>query len=291
MQEDTTTPHEPLEAPQSAPSWGPYVVGAALVLCFAQYLGWMLDRWWRDEYYGHGLLIPLICGYIVYRQLPVYKSLPRERQAAGLWVMVLGLVLHLLATWKDVNFASGFAFLITLYGAVIWLWGWPVARAAAFPVAFMAFGVPMGRVLVDMFAQPMQLFSAQLGGGFSQAIGVPTKIEGTKIRLPEYTFEVAVACSGLKTIISMSALGALYAWLVEAALYKRVVLFLASFPVAVLANAARIATTLVLGHIFGQKAAEGFFHTASGVIVFMYALIGLFAVGGLLRCTRMREDI
>jgi exosortase len=205
--------------------------------------------------------------------------------------MGAGLGLHVVATFTDVNFASGFAFIVVLYGAIIWLYGWPVARAVAFPVAYLVFMVPLGRVLVDMFAQPMQLFSAQYGAVVARALGIPAQTEGTTIHIPNYTFEVAIACSGLKSVISMSALGTLYAYMVDAALWKRIVIVAASFPVAIAANGGRITATLILGRIFGQRAAEGFFHSFSGMLVFLLALLGLFLVGAILQCTRMRDDI
>lgn len=273
------------------PAWGPWVLAAGLVLCFAEYLAWMLERWWRDEYYGHGFLIPIISGWLIYHHRARLRALPRERFGAGLPVMAAGLLIHIAATWLSVNFPSGFALIITLHGAVIWIWGWPVARAVAFPIAYLAFMVPLARLLVDQFAQPLQLFSAQFGGALAHAIGVPTEVDGTTIQIPGYTFEVAIVCSGLKSSIAMSALAALYAYMLDAAMWKRALIVVASVPVAIFANAGRIFITLVLGRVFGSEAAEGFFHSMSGVVVFMFALIGLFLVGAMLRCTKMRADI
>lgn len=288
-EELTPTPAAPKA--RGVPVWWTYAVAVALVVCFYDYLGWMLERWWKDEYYGHGFMIPLISGYLVWRQWPKLRSLPREGFGSGLWVMGAGIALHVAATFTDVNFASGFAFIVVLYGAILWLFGWPVARALAFPVAYLVFMVPLGRVLVDMFAQPMQLFSAQYGAVVARALGIPAQTEGTTIHIPNYTFEVAIACSGLKSVISMSALGTLYAYMVDAALWKRLVIVAASFPVAIAANGGRITATLILGRIFGQKAAEGFFHSFSGTLVFLLAFLGLFLVGAILQCMRMRDDI
>lgn len=289
MSDAQATPSTDRGSPR--PAWGAYVLAAGLVLCFAEYLGWMLERWWRDEYYGHGFLIPIISGWLIYHHRARLRALPRARFGLGLPVMAAGVAMHVVATWMGVNFPSGFAFIITLYGAVIWVWGWPVARAVAFPVAYLAFMVPLARLLVDQFAQPLQLFSAQFGGALAHAIGVPTEVDGTTIHIPGYTFEVAIVCSGLKSSIAMSALAALYAYMLDAAMWKRVVILLASAPVAIVANAGRIFVTLVLGQVFGSEAAEGFFHSVSGVVVFMFALIGLFLVGAMLRCTKIRADI
>lgn len=276
---------------QGAPAWVIYAVAGALILCYADYLLWMVERWWTDEYYGHGVLIPGISGYIIYRHADRLRAMPRERRGFGLPVIALGIALHVAATWIGVNFPSGFALILTLFGLTIWLWGWPVARAIVFPLAFLFFMVPLARLLVDQLAQPLQFFSAKVGGTVAQGIGMPAVIEGTSIRLPDYNFEVAVACSGLKSSIAMTALGALYAYMIVAPMWKRLVVFASSLPVALTANAGRIFVALVLGHMFGEKAAEGFFHTVSGVLVFLFGLIGLFIVGSVLRCTEIRDDI
>jgi exosortase len=275
----------------AVPAWALYVVAIAFAICFSEYLVWMVERWWTGEYYGHGFLIPIISGYLIAQKRSILKDLPREGFRAGLPLMAFGLVLHVYATYLGVNFASGFSFLIAFYGAIIWLWGWPVARCIAFPIAYLVFMVPLERLLVDRLAQPMQLWGAKVGGAFSQAIGIPTQVEGVKVHIPNYTFEVAVACSGLKSVISMSALGTLYAYMVVAPWWKRAILIAATLPVALAANVSRIAVTLVLGQTFGEKAAEGFTHTASGVLVFVFALIGLFLVGGAMGCTKIRDDI
>jgi exosortase len=276
---------------RGVPPWAPYLLGLGLLLCFSGHLMWLWERWMNDEFYGHGMFVPVISGYIVYRHLPALRALPREGFTWGLPVIGLGLVTHIAATWLDVNFPSGFALIITLYGLVIWLWGWPVARAVAFPFLYLVFMVPVARFLVDQYAQPMQRMSASFGGAVANAIGIPAVIDGTKISIPEYSFEVAVACSGLKSAVSMTALAALYAWLLVAPFWKRAAVFVSSLPVALLANGSRIALTLVLARTFGPKAAEGFIHTSSGVVVFLIALLGLFLVGALLKCSRIRDDI
>lgn len=283
-----TSPESP---PSTVPPWAPYLLVAGLVAAYGRYMLWMWERWMNDEFYGHGLFIPLISTYIIVRHLPAVRKLPREGHIWGLPVIGASLVLHAVASGLNVNFPSGFALILTLYGLVMWLWGWPVARALAFPFLYLVFMAPVGRLLVDLYAQPMQRMSASFGGGLASAIGIPVTIDGTRISIPDYTFEVAIACSGLKSAVSMTALGALYAWLVVGPLWRRFVLFLASVPVSLLANGLRITLTLVLGQVFGPKAAEGFVHSASGVVVFLIALMGLFTAGALLKCSRIRDDI
>mgnify|MGYP005834678339 CR=1 FL=1 len=219
------------------------------------------------------------------------KPYPGGGYAWGLPLVVVGLALHVVAVKLDVNFPQGLALVALVAGLVVWLYGWPVGKAAAFPLAYLLFAVPMGRFLVDQLAQPMQLLSAQVAGAAARFMGIPAVVDGTSIDLPDYRFEVAIACSGLKSAIALAALGALFAYFVKGPLWKRVLLFGLSVPAAIAANGFRIWFTLVLSRSLGSGAAEGFFHTFSGMVVFLVALGALFGAGSLLGCSTIRDDV
>jgi exosortase len=267
------------------------VVAILFIICFWSHLRWMWDVWMKSEYYGHGPLIPLISGYLIYSRRDEFLRAQGGHNLWGLPLLLLGVAAFLAGVYLDVNFAQGFAMIMILGGIVILLWGWGRAKVVIFPVAFLAFMVPTGRLLVTQFSNPLQTGGAWVATKAVTLIGMPVELEGTTIRIPDYTFEVAQACSGLKSTIAMSALAALFAYLVRGPMWKRVLLFVAGAPVALLANAGRITFTLILGRAFGPEAAEGFFHTLSGLMVFVLGLIGLFLVARLLRCDQMRQDI
>ena len=280
--------------PRTSVSPSPLVLALLALLLVAgwqQHFVWLWQKGWRIEYYGHGCLIPLITAYLIYRRRDELAAAPRRDFALGLPLIALGLALHLVAIAKDVNFPQGFALVTVIIGLVIWLWGWPAARIIMFPLLFLLFMVPMGRLLVDKFAQPMQLWGARIAGGTAGFLGIPVVRAGTSLQIPGYRFEVAIACSGLKSAIAMTALGALYAYVVVAPMFKRLLIFAMSLPAALAANAIRIWLTLVLAQSLGPQAAEGFFHTLSGMLVFLIALLTLFVFGSLIGCTRMRDDI
>ncbi len=271
--------------------WQLCLIVALVVATFHQHFAWLVERGWRNEYYGHGFLIPLVSVYLIYRRWDELKALPRGGYGWGLPFLVAGLALHVAAVKLDVNFPQGLALVAVLTGLVVWLYGWPVGKAAAFPLAYLLFAVPMGRFLVDQFAQPMQLLSARVAGTAASFMGLPAVVDGTSIDLPDYRFEVAIACSGLKSAIALAALGALFAYVVRGALWKRWLLFGLSVPAAIVANGFRIWLTLVLSRSLGSGAAEGFFHTFSGLVVFLVALGALFGAGSLLGCSTIRDDV
>ena len=285
-----SAPRSPLALAGARWAW-PALLALALAGSFHEYLTWMAQQWWRDEYYGHGALIPLISGYLLYRRRAYLATLPREGGRWGLVLVACALLLHTAAQFFGIHFVSGFALVATLYGLVLWIGGRQVARALAFPVGFLLFMVPLSRLLVEKLALPMQALSARAAGAVSAAVISGTKVEGVSIITPDYAFSVAIPCSGLKSLIAMAALGALFAYLVEGTPVRRVLLFLCAFPLALLANLVRIFVTVVLGNGIGAAAAEGFFHSVSGAFVFLLALGGLFLVGGWLGCHKMRDDI
>ncbi len=293
MTPTTDTAADPASGEENGkPTLWPLAVVIALVLVvFWDNLHWLVRTWSADEFYNHGFLIPIISGYLIYRKWDHLKQLPRVNFYGGIAVILAAVSLHLVATYLDVHFPSTFALIGVMTGLVWWLWGWQALKEIAFPLLFLVFMVPLGKLLIDQVAQPMQLLGAKLAGGAAQFLGMPATIDGISLRTPEYSFEVALACSGLKSAIAMLALGALLAYLVRGVWWKKVLILVASLPTAILANAMRIWLTLVLGRALGEKAAEGFFHTFSGMLVFLLAFLGLFGVTSLLRCTQLREDI
>ncbi len=281
-----TPPHAGIVNPLSI------AVALLLVVTFAPYLTWMGRIWMKSPYYGHGPIIPLLAGWIIYTRRHDFLT---ARAEGGNWwgapIVLVSLGIHGWAIFRDVNFPQGFAMIGVIAGLALLLWGWERAKVLAFPIAFLCFMVPVGRLLVTKLSNPLQIGSAAVAARVPMLLGVPTQVHGTTIVIPDYTFEVAQACSGLKSIIAMTALAALFAYLVVAPMYKRLILLASSIPVALAANSCRIALTLLLGRSFGPAAAEGFFHSLSGIMVFLLGLAGLLLIAKALKCEAMREDI
>jgi len=294
----------PAETPKgAAPPWqvlveaareeliGLGVLAALIAVAFAPQLAWMWSRWMASEYYGHGVLIPPIVGYLIYRRRALLAELPKSSDRRGLVLVVAGIVLHFLGIWADVHFVSCLALIPVLLGLVQWLWGPRIALAVLFPICYLGFMVPIDRLLIDAFSSPLQLLAAKMAGTFTQLIGIPVTREGVNLRIPEYAFEVAIACSGIKSLTTMTALAALYAYLTEGRLWQKAALLASSLPIALVANAVRVTTILLVARSLGEKAATGFLHGFSGVVVFMVGLLALYGMGWLLKCHKLRDDI
>jgi exosortase len=283
-------PLQPDAKPSSTAWLRVAVLTALLAAVFGPMWAWAVGIWRGSEYYGHGFLLVPVSAYLTWR---LWRTRPAPAGATwpGLLLILVGLLFHFISRLFDVWFPSGFGFVLVLAGLVWWLGGTSLLRHFWFPIVYLAFAVPVERFLILQFAQPMQLAATSFATKFTAAVGLPVKQIGTTVHMPDYTFEVAIPCSGLKSGIAMSALAAVLAYILEGALWARWLVFLAGVPVALAANAFRIILTLVLAQSIGKGAAEGFSHTVAGMFVFALALGGLLMVARSVGCKGMRSDI
>lgn len=262
--------------------------GLLLLAAAALYAGVvtaMVQDWYVDENYSHGFLIPLISGYLLWtKKAELREAAGRGTGSAwGLTLVVAGLGLLIVGRAGAELFLQRTSLLVVLFGAVVWFWGWAVFRAGAFALLFLGFMIPLPYLVYDSIAFPLKLFAARVATESLFWVGVPVFREGNVIHLASQTLEVADACSGIRSLMSLIALGVVYAYFTEDALWKRAVIVLSTVPIAIAANAFRVTGTGLLTHYVSPKAAEGFFHTFSGWLVFVVAFGLLFVVGGLLR--------
>ncbi len=271
-----------------AAMWLPLVV--LLAAAFGPTLLWMLRIWQRSEYYGHGLIVAPVAAFIAWKL--VRRGIRTGGPTwPGLAMIVAGLGIHLVACHLAINFPSAFAFVLVLAGTVAWLWGWAALIQLWFPFAYFALAVPMERLLVDQFAQPLQLASSTLAASLARGAGIPVLQRGNILMLPGYTVEVAIPCSGLRSAIAMLAIAALAAYLLEGAVWKRWLLVALAIPLAFASNVVRLLTVMVLARAVSPSLAEGFFHTGSGLMVFAVATSALLAIAWVLGCRTLRADI
>jgi len=272
----------------------PLAVSVAVGVGLVAVLYWDLFFWWREAwsqegyYCTHGPLIPLVSAYLVWSRV---TEGPRQAEEAdrsgnrdwlpGLLIVVAACILQLLSIRLDVRLASGVSFVVLCFGAIWLLWGRQWARDLAFPVAFLVFMIPVPFV-ANALTTPLQMRAASVAAMVGGTLGMPVGREGLVLHLPNYQFEVAPTCSGVNSLFSLVPLAVLLAFLQPATWWVRGALVLAAAPIALAANSVRIVLTLVLASWFGPEAADGFFHTASGLVVFGVALAGLLTVGRLL---------
>jgi exosortase len=238
-----------------------------------------LARNWRaDENYSHGFLIIPLAGYLVWERRETLGRLPVRPAPEGL-VLVAGSLLVLWAGEVGAElFLSRVAMLGTLAGGVLFVLGWQHLKALAFPLAVLLLMVPLPALIFNQIAFPLQLVASRIGVMPVAAAGIPVLREGNIIVLANTTLQVAEACSGIRSLVSLLTIGIVYGYFTDRRAAVRTIIALSTVPVAIVANGARVAGTGLAAHYYGAAAAEGFFHTFSGWIVFIAAFLLLFLI-------------
>lgn len=242
----------------------------------------MVSDWMNDENYSHGFVVVLVSGYLVWQRRERLLSQPVRPSAWGL-VIALGATLMLLAGWLASElFTMRFSLLVFLCGAIIHWFGWRVMGVLAGPVAYLILMIPIPATVYDAVAFPLKLLVTKASVTVLKALGVMVVREGNIMMFPNITLEVVNACSGLRSLTSLLALGLAYVMLFVKVGWQKLALVLLIFPVALAANMIRVIGTGLLAQYFGQAAAEGFFHEFAGLVIFMSSLGILLGVHQLL---------
>jgi exosortase len=234
--------------------------------------------WSNDDNYSHGFLIVPLAAYFVWERRGRLARAVRTPSAVGLLVVLASLALLVAGILGAEFFLSRVSMIGVLAGAVLFLGGWEHLRILAFPLGFLLLMIPIPAIVFNLIAFPLQLFASQFGVMVIQLFDVPVLREGNVIVLAHTKLEVAEACSGIRSLISLLTLGIVYGYFSDARAWVRLAIALSTIPIAIVANGLRVAGTGVLAHYYGPEAALGFFHTFSGWLVFVAAFGILFVV-------------
>lgn len=252
----------------------------------------LVRQWWNEDNYSHGFLIPLVSAYFIWERRERLTKLTHAPSVLGFVVLMGGVGFFLLGNVAAELFTMRISLLVILAGLVHYLLGREHLRMLALPILYLLFMIPPPSIIFNAIAFPLQLFAARTATASLDLLGVPVLREGNLITLANTTLEVAEACSGIRSLITLLALAATYAYFTQQGLWRRGILFVSAVPIAIVANAARVAGTGILAHSFGERVAQGFFHTFSGWLLFATAFILLFVEGFLLnRLTGRRHGI
>lgn len=262
--------------------WTYYLLAALLVWLYFGILVQLVRHWWNDPSFSHGFFVPVFSLFVIWQERKRLRSIPSRPSAWGLPVIVIGLSVLIVGVLGAELFLSRFSLLILIAGLIIYFLGWPMFRAVLFPLAFLILMIPIPSILFNQITFPLQLFASKVAALTLPLLGVPVLREGNVINLPAMPLEVAEACSGIRSLMSLTTLAIIYGYLAETRMWVRVVLALASIPIAVAANSLRIVGTGLLVQYWDPSKAEGFFHSFSGWLIFVVSLFMLFALHKLL---------
>ena len=245
--------------------------GALLIACYAPILHRLVINWANDEDMGHGFFVPFVAAYIIWQRREALAALKPEPSYWGLLLIVWGAVQMMLGTLGAELFLARTSFLISLVGAIWFLLGTRILRMLAFPLALLVFMIPIPAIVYARITLPLQIFASRVAENILGLIGIPVLRDGNVLELASQKLSVAEACSGIRSLLSLSFLSLIYAYFFDKKVWMRWALLGATIPIAIAANATRVSLTGILSEV-RTDLAQGFFHLLEGWVLFLIAL-------------------
>ena len=246
----------------------------------------LVVQWWDDPNSSHGFLVPLFSGFLVWRLRSKLAALPVRGSWAGLPVLVAGVAALLLGDIASELFFTRSSLLVIIAGLILFHLGGAWLRALAFPLGFLLFMIPLPGTVFYAVTFPLQHVAAQNAVWVLDLIGVPVLRDGNVIHLSQVTLGVTEACSGIRSLMSLLALAVAWGYLTLGGPWAIAALAVSSVPITIAANAGRVVTTGLVAQWLGPWYAQGFFHSFSGWLIFVFAFACLFAVHALIQASR-----
>lgn len=250
---------------------------------------WMLSFWnsttmFDGADYSHGWLIPIVSIVVVWMKRHELAQTPKAISGWGLAFIVLALLTHWMGAKAQQTRLSLFAFVLFIWALPFYLYGWQVAKKLIFPATYLIFCIPLN--FLDTLTFPLRIFAAAASTAILNGLGIAAERSGSAIyslAAGGFNFDVADPCSGIRSLLAMTALTAVYAYFTQKTILKQWILFLCCIPLAIIGNMARITTIALVAQAFGEKIALTLYHDYSGYVVFAVAIGFMVAIGGLLQ--------
>lgn len=264
------------------PLWQKIILAGLLLWLYAPVLIHLVAQW-MNPYFGHGFFVPLFSAYVVWIERGRLARVPIRPSWSGLLVLAFALCLLVAGEMGVELFTARLSLLFVLAGLIVLFGGWNFFRAVFFPWAFLLLMIPIPAILFNQITFPLQLLASRVAAEVLSWLSVPVLLQGNVIELAHSRLEVAEACSGIRSLMSLFTLSIIYGYLVEKRRWVRWLLAFASVPIAVVANSVRIIGTGMLVQYWDAEKAEGDLHGLWGVIIFVISLLMLYALHTLIR--------
>lgn len=245
---------------------------------------WMIARWGDKESFGadysHGYLIPFVSLGVIWYKRKDYFAASKKVCRWGLMVIVTALFLHWIGAKMQQTRISLISLILLIWGVPFYFFGWEIAKLLIFPCSYLIFCVPLN--FLDALSGPLQSIAVKMGYSHIHALGIECEKIGNMLISPYFSLNVEKACSGLRSLLAMTALTAVYAFFTQSTWWKKWILFLASIPIAVLGNVGRIDSIAIYAITSGQEFAAGVHHDWAGYVFFAVGISLMVAFGKLL---------
>jgi exosortase len=275
-------PPLPLTSPSGTSArlgWLPYAsIALLLVVLYYRVAIKLVHDWSTIPDYSHGFLVPFFAIFLIWDKRKVLQATPVRQSWLGIPLVVFSIVVLILGVYGVELFTSRMSFIFLMTGLIWTFFGWAMVRALRFPLLVLVLAIPFPSIVFNQITFPLQLLASRIASDILPLLGVPTLHEGNVIELPVMKLEVAEACSGIRSLMSLFTLAVFYGYFLERTNRRRLLLALASIPIAVAANVARIVGTGLCVQYWDPEKALGFFHEFSGWVMFVISLACLYLV-------------
>jgi exosortase len=259
--------------------WLPCAI-IAVLLCVLYYrvaIKLVYD-WYSIPDYSHGFLVPFFAAFLIWDKRKELNTTPIRQSWAGIALVIFSIAVLILGVYGVDLFTSRMSFVMLLTGLIWTFFGWAMVKALRFPLVVLVLAIPFPAIVFNQITFPLQLLASRIASEILPILGVPTLHEGNVIELPIMKLEVAEACSGIRSLMSLFTLAVFYGYFLEKTTKRRIILALASIPIAVAANVFRIVGTGLCVQYWDPDKALGFFHEFSGWVMFVISLACLYLV-------------
>src|SRR6267154_1926775 len=254
-------------------AWLPYAgIALLLIVLYHRVAVKLVYDWYTIPDYSHGFLVPFFAAFLIWDKRKVLSATPIKQTWSGIALVVFSIMVLILGVYGVELFTARISFILMLTGLIATLFGWAMVRELRFPLLVLVLAIPFPAILFNRITFPLQLLASRIASDILPLLGVPTLHEGNVIELPVMKLEVAEACSGIRSLMSLFTLAVFYGYFLERTTRRRVILALASVPIAVTANAARIVGTGLCVQYWDPEKALGFFHAFSCWVMFVVSL-------------------
>jgi exosortase len=265
-------------------AWCPYAaIAVLLAVIYYRVITKLVYDWYTIPDYSHGFLVPFFALFLLWDKRKTLRNTPVQQSWCGIPLVVFAIVVLILGVYGVELFTARISFVFLLAGLIWTLFGSLMLRELRFPLLVLVLAIPFPTILFNQITFPLQLFASRIASDILPLLGVPVLLEGNVIQLPVMKLEVAEACSGIRSLMSLFTLAVFYGYFLERTTRRRLFLALASIPIAVAANVLRIVGTGLCVQYWDPDKALGFFHEFSGWVMFVISLACLYLVHRLMR--------
>jgi exosortase len=230
----------------------------------------MFDQWMIDEDMGHGVLVPLVIAWVMWRERARWLSLKPQPTTWGFLLLAGGAMFHILSLAGAGLFAASLGLVLSVTGAVLCIGGWPFLRVWAFPLFLTLFMLPKLAIVYSQITLPLQLMASRMAADMLSLGGVRVMLQGNILDVGGHRVAVEEACNGVRYLLSLGFSAVVFAYLVDRRPWMRGALLLSVVPIAIAANAVRVAASAWVPALD-----SGTPHTIAGICVFVVCLAAL----------------